>query len=299
MSKLLPAMLFVPGGDDRKLARLPQLRAPAFILDLEDAVAITAKEHARRAVAEAVNEWGESAQLYVRVNSADPDLLHADLASVVRPGLTGVVLPKVDSARDVEITDWAISSLEQRAGLAPGHVLIMPTIETVAGLDQVRSIAAASRRVRCMVFGAGDFSRDLGLDWPAPDGTVSPVLISAKCQLVLASRLAGLQPPHDGVYPLFRDGAGLVREARQAYSLGMFGKHAIHPDQVEPITTVFMPSPAQISRARTVLTAFSASESHGVANLDVEGMFVDYPVAARARQVLDLADELGVEVPNP
>lgn len=291
--KLLPSMLFVPGGDERKLAKLPGLRAPAFILDLEDAVASSAKAGAREAVAAVLEADPGRAMIYVRVNTDSPDALYQDLASVVRPGLTGVVLPKVGSARDIEVADWAISALERRHRIEPGHILLMPAIETIAGLEHARSIAVASPRIQCLTFGAGDFSLDAGLDWPPPQGELSPLLIGAKCDLVRISRLAGLQPPHDGVYPMFRDHAGLVREARQSLALGMFGKHAIHPDQVESINAVFTPSATQISRAREILAAFSASESTGVGNIDVGGLFVDYPVAARSRQLLDLAAELG------
>lgn len=288
MSDLLPAMLFVPGGDERKLAKIADLRAPAFILDLEDAVADSAKSAARYAVSRVIEARPTPKPLFVRVNSATPDALYADLKGVVQAGLAGVVLPKVSSARDVEIVDWLIGVFERAAGLTQ-TVMIMPTIETVDGLSHADEIAVASRRIQCLTFGAGDFSLDVGLDWPPPDGQLSPILIQAKSRLVLISRSAGLQPPHDGVYPMFRDEGGLRREAAQSRTLGMFGKHAIHPVQVPVIESAFLPGEQQIRRAQEIVDAFDASESRGVGNIDVGGQFIDYPVAARARQLLLLA----------
>jgi citrate lyase subunit beta/citryl-CoA lyase len=106
----------------------------------------------------------------------------------------------------------------------------------------------------------------------------------------MASRLAGLEPPHDGVFPDFRDPEGLRREAVQARRLGFYGKHAIHPDQVPVIKEVFTPSAEEIARARKIVDAFDRSERSGVAAIHLEGLLIDYPVAERARRLLQLAD---------
>ena len=288
---MLTSMLFVPGGDEAKLAKLDTLDAPALIVDLEDAVADSRKAAARGMVADAIAASTTEHPVWVRVNTDRPSATVADLAAVVHARLAGVVLPKVESAGDVTRVDWFLSALEAERGLAVGSVRLMPTIESVAGLGAVESIAAASPRIQCLIFGAGDFSLDAGLDWPAQGG-VSPLLLHAKEKVVLASRLAGLQPPHDGVYPMFRDHDGLREEAAQSRELGMFGKHAVHPGQIPVIDAVFTPSAAQIAHATAVLAAFDASETAGVGNIDVGGQFIDYPVADRARSLLALAESL-------
>jgi citrate lyase beta subunit len=285
---MLTSMLFVPGGDEAKLAKLDSLHAGALIVDLEDAVADSRKAAARGMVADAIAGSATERPLWVRVNTDRPSATVSDLAAVVHDRLVGVVLPKVESAADVTRVDWYLSALEAERGLPIGGVRLMPTIESVAGLAAVESIAAASRRIQCLIFGAGDFSLDAGLDWPA-EGGVSPLLLHAKERLVIASRLAGLQPPHDGVYPMFRDQDGLRAEAAQARALGMFGKHAVHPGQIPVIDSVFTPSVEQIAHAEAVLAAFDASETAGVGNIDVGGQFIDYPVAHRARALLELA----------
>lgn len=292
MSTLLTSMLFVPGGDEGKLVKIPDLAAPALILDLEDAVADDRKPFARAAVARVLADPPTPVPLWVRVNTSSPASCLADLQAVVGPGLTGVVLPKVEAARDVEAVDWCLTGLEQQTGVPAGRTRIMPTVESAAGLAAAARIAAAGPRVECLVFGAGDFSLDVGLDWPARDG-VSSLLLHAKQQLVLASRVAGIAAPHDGSYPVFRDLDGLRREAEQARDLGMFGKHAVHPGQVEVIDEVFTPTREQVGRARTIVERFEESERRGVANMTVGGLFVDYPVAHRARALLETARAIG------
>jgi len=297
LTTLLTSMLFVPAGDERKLAKVGELSAPALILDLEDAVAETRKPLARTAVAQVLRTATSATPLWVRVNASSPYATMADLREIVSPGLSGIVLPKVGTPRDVEVVDWCLTALEQEAGLAVGSIGIMPTIESVAGVLAAIPIASSSRRIECLIFGAGDFSLDAGLDWPAPNG-VSSLLVQAKHQLVLASRAAGIAPPHDGAYPMFRDLDGLRGEAEQARDLGMLGKHAIHPAQVAVIDEVFTPSPTRIERARTIVAAFEASEQAGVGNIDVNGQFIDYPVAHRARALLAMARHLDAEVPH-
>lgn len=292
MSSLLTSMLFVPGGDRAKMSKLSQLDAPAFILDLEDAVAAQVKPVARGLVSEALHARPTQTPLWVRINSESQDLLRDDLEAVVCRELAGIVLPKVRSAQDIAEVDDLLSVLEERNRIDE-PIQLMPTIENVEGLANVEAIAAASPRIQCLIFGAGDFSLDVGLDWP-PAANTSQLLIGAKCRLVLASRLAGIQPPHDGSYPLFRDLDGLRHEAIESRELGMFGKHAVHPGQVKTINEVFAPSERQLARANKVVAAFDASEMSGIANIDVDGLFVDYPVAARARQLIELAGQIGM-----
>lgn len=288
MTALLTSMLFVPGGDERKLAKLNQLRAPALILDLEDAVAESRKPEARRMVAAALGAVTTSVPIWVRINPGPAEATVADLDAIVGPRLAGVVVPKTESASDVARVDWYLTALEAARDLEPGSIHLMANIESVRGLDRTEEIAASSPRLECLIFGAGDFSLDAGLDWPPANG-VSPLVLAAKQRLVIASRVAGILPPHDGVYPMFRDHEGLRVEAEQAQAIGMFGKHAVHPEQIPVIDAVFTPSDERLARAREIIAAFDASEAGGVGNIDVGGQFIDYPVAHRAKALLELA----------
>jgi citrate lyase beta subunit len=289
MSAGLTAMLYVPGSDAGKLAKVGGLGASAYILDLEDAVAPAAKDRARRLVAETItarnDDHGDGA-VWVRVNPIGSGRMPDDLEAVVVPGVAGIVIPKVESAIDVLAVDGLLSVLEPRRQITSGAIRIIATIETVAGLSAVDEIAAASTRLACLGFGAGDFSLDLGLAWPPPGGELSPTVLAAKSQLVLASRRARLDGPHDGVFPDFRAPEQLRHEAEQGRDLGFVGKHAIHPDQIPVILNAFSSSADELADARAVLSAYERGVSEGVGGVQVNGRFVDAPVAEQARRVL-------------
>lgn len=282
----LTTMLFIPGTAQDKFANIPRIRSRAFILDLEDAVPPGEKSASRERVARVLTEQGEHASLHVRVNPIDSGYIVDDLEAIVRPGLSGIDLPKVSRPSDIETVDSLISAYESRIGLPVGEIELMATIETVAGVRSVYDIAAVSGRLRRLCFGAGDFTLDVGLDWPDGDGDSSATLLFAKVQLVLASRAAGLEAPHDSVYPRFADLTGLRREADESRALGFVGKHAIHPDQLKIIEEVYRPTVQQIERAKRLVAAFADAEEAGHGAVGVDGELVDYPILYRARQVL-------------
>jgi citrate lyase subunit beta/citryl-CoA lyase len=150
----------------------------------------------------------------------------------------------------------------------------------------VFEIAAAAPRLKRLCFGAGDFSLDVGVDWPHEDGVTGETLLFAKSQLVLASRMAGLEPPHDSVYPRYDDLDALRREATESRRLGFLGKHAIHPSQLPVIDEVYRPSDRQVERARRLVAAFDEAEAQGKGAVGVDGELVDYPILYRARNIL-------------
>ncbi|HEY3686289.1 MAG TPA: CoA ester lyase [Streptosporangiaceae bacterium] len=285
-----PAMLFVPGSEDRKIAKIPELGADAVILDLEDAVAVSAKPGARRAVAARLREPAGDVALWVRVNPVDTPYFADDVRTVAGPGLAGVMLPKARGADDVRRLDDALTAAEaERPGAAPARIIA--TVETVAGLRAAEAIAAASPRVDALGFGAGDFSLDAGIDWPL--GADHPLLTAARVELALASRAAGIGAPHDGAYPRHHDLDGLRAQAEFARSLGFATKHAIHPGQVAVIRAAFRPSAEAIAHAERVCRAFEEAEADGRAAISVDGALVDYPVWHRARRVLRAAGVRG------
>ena len=286
-SSLRTAMLFVPGGDAKKLEKIPTLEAKSLLLDLEDGVTESAKPAARALVADALQRFSNQRSLWVRVNALGTVHAYADLCAVVRPGLEGINLPKVERGSDLKTLDWILTQLERERGLPPQSVRVMATLETVEGVTNVDQIAVTGGRLDCLCFGAADFSRDLGLDWPPPDGSLSPVVIAAKTALTIASRRWGLEAPHDGASAEFRDLERLKAEAVQARGLGFGGKHAIHPAQVSVIEDVFRPSPQQLEWARRVLAGFEAATLEGRGAFALDGQMVDAPVAARARQLLN------------
>lgn len=284
------AMLFVPGTAEDKLRSIPRLGRRPFILDLEDSVPPGEKGPSRRRVADLIDSIGGHTELHVRVNPTSSPHMVPDLAAVVRPGLAAIVVPKVESPTALHVVDTLLETFERDAGLRIGAIDVMATVETAAGVHAVHAIAAVGGRLKRLCFGGGDFALDIGLDWPDDEGSPATVLF-AKSQLVMASRVAGLDPPHDSVYPRYKDLEGLRREARESRRLGFSGKHVIHPDQIPVVEEVYRPSEREIDRARRLVDAFEDAERAGLGAVGVDGELVDYPILYRARRVLAEAGE--------
>lgn len=302
----LRSLLFAPANHARHAMKALGGAADGAILDLEDAVAVSEKPAARATIRDLLAQRaGPYPRIFVRVNGLTTPFTYDDLRAVVWPGLDGIVLPKTESAEQLIIADWFITQLERERGLVPGTVEIMPIIETAAGLTQIDAIAAygqtrafgtphQSSRLRRLNFGAGDFSLDMRMVWSSGN----PGLVWARVRVVVASRAANLEAPIDTVYADLADDAGLEREAAQARELGFGGKACIHPHQVDIVQTVFTPSAAEVAQAQQIVTTFAEAEAQGLASIRVGALFVDYPVAARAKLVLDLAEHAQQRSPN-
>lgn len=281
------SFLFAPGNHPRKVEKVFTAGADAVILDLEDAVAVAEKPAARDAVAAAVAA-AVGGRAYVRVNALTTEFSFGDLEAVVIPGLAGVILPKAESAGDIQTADWMISALEAKRGMPPGGVDLIPIIETAQGLAAARRICATRPRVRRVAFGAGDYAADLGLEWTRAETEMAP----AQAEVVLASRLADIEPPIDTVYIHIRDHEGFEASARRGRQTGFQGKLCIHPDQAPAANAVFGPTADEIAFARQVDAAFAEAEAAGSASIQIDGYFIDYPIVARARRTLALADAI-------
>jgi citrate lyase subunit beta / citryl-CoA lyase len=284
--------LYAPGNNPKLLERVFSAGADAVILDLEDAVPPDQKERARQLVAEVVRARAgrPGPALFVRVNHPDTGLGEADLHAVVGPGLDGLRVPKVEGAETArQVDDW-ISQAEARNSLEPGGVALVCNVESAAGVWRADAIAAARPRVLALAFGGVDFGRDIGAT-TGPDGVET---LYARSHLVLASRVAGVRPPIDGVYTQLADEAGLERTTQQARALGFFGRSAIHPRQVAVINRIFTPTADELAWAGQVIdTARKAEQAlaSGAVQL-ATGEFVDVAVVRRAEALVQLAAAL-------
>lgn len=280
-------MLYVPADKPRFIQKATDLALPTVILDLEDSVAAARKDEARAAVRTFLTAPRPRLPVpWVRVNPVRGSLVQLDLDSVVAPGLAGLLVPKVETADDVTYLDAALRGLEEERGLVPGSVRVMPLIEGARGVANAAAIAAASSRVLTLGFGSADFLADVGLPEPVAGPEPSPTLVGAKVALVMACRLAGVRPPHDGAFLGLRDPTALAAECRRARAIGFRGKHAIHPDQVPVIRDAFMPSAEEMERARAILVAAEAAEREGRGALALDNVMVDRAVVARAEEIL-------------
>jgi len=278
----LRSFLFAPGNHARRVEKALSLDADAVILDLEDAVATAEKRATREAVIAALTR-SRRALLYVRVNAVDTEFCYGDLAAIVRPGLDGVILPKVETAAGLATADWLLAQLERERGLAPRTIDLVPIIETARGLNQIDAILAAGTRVRHIAFGAGDFTLDVNMAWSRNEAE----LAYARAKIVTASRAAGIEAPFDTVWVDLADEEGLEASARTALGFGFQGKMCIHPNQIAVVNRVFTPSEAEIAFAERVVAAFARAEAEGSAAIQLDGKFIDYPILYRAQRVLE------------
>lgn len=278
---LLRSFLFVPGHQVRRITKALDSAADAVIIDLEDAVPPAEKPAARENAASALGDRGAPA-VFVRVNGApDPGCLD-DLLEVVRPGLAGIVLPKAESAAQLQAVDWAIGQIELRQGLPPGAIELVPLVESARGVEDARVLAGSAPRLRRMTYGVADYSLDVGLQ-PDPQ---EAGLAYLRARLVHASRACGLEAPVDSVVVEIRDPRRLRESATRARMMGFGGKLCLHPDQVPVVNEVYGPTAEEIDRARAVVAAYDGARARGEAAVTVQGCFVDAPVAEKARKLL-------------
>jgi citrate lyase subunit beta/citryl-CoA lyase len=288
--RLRRSLLFVPGGDPRKLERAAGAGADTLLLDLEDAVAPDHKERARSEVA----RWLESrpqggSEAAVRINPAGTPWFEEDLAAVAGAGAGAVMLPKCESAGDVARAAEALGALEREAGSA-GSVRLLALVESAAGVSRAGEIAAAADRVDALCFGHADFSLDMGLTHP---DSATGVIHHARCAVAVAARAAGVAPV-DTVCLDVRDEAAFLADAELGLRLGFDGKLCIHPAQVAIANRVWTPTEEQIAAARRVVEAWNEAQAKGVAVFALDGKMVDPPVVAVHERVLERARRAGV-----
>lgn len=279
------SFLFVPGHRPERIAKALASGAHAVIVDWEDAVGPADKAAARQHLQQALGTLNadERARLLLRINAAGTPWHADDLAALpdlAAQGLQAVVVAKAENA----------TALAPVAAALGATGVLLPLIESAAGLDAVRAIAAAPQVVR-LLFGHLDFQADLGLACGPDEAELVPV----RLQIVLASRRAGLAPPVDGVTTETKDMALVQSHAARALRGGFGGKLCIHPAQVAAVHAAFAPAPEQADWARRVVDGFAAAQG-GV--FSVDGRMVDAPVVALARQVLARAARIALTHDN-
>jgi citrate lyase subunit beta/citryl-CoA lyase len=282
---LARSYLFAPGNNPTLLGKVFAAGADAVVLDLEDAVPLKQKAEARQLVAHALMKALSAGKVnaYVRINAVSTDLWRDDLAAALVPGLRGVRLAKAESAAELIRAGEALAEAEGKAGIEPGSLRVVPTIESARGLLAAFEIASAPR-VEAIAFGAADFARDIGATVDEDETQT----LYARSHLVAVSRAAGIGPPIASVYTRIKDDAGLRRTTEAAARLGFFGRSCIHPAQIAVIHEAFTPSAETIAEARAIVQTFDASAT-GVATLP-DGQFLDAPIVARARAILALTE---------
>jgi citrate lyase subunit beta/citryl-CoA lyase len=285
----LRSLLFVPAVNPGRVGKALSSNADAVILDLEDAVAVSEKVRARSLAVDVLSQARRDG-IYVRVNGVNTPWIVGDLMAVVGGRPTGIMLPKAECPEEIRRVDWLIGQLENEYGMPPGNIELLALVETARGVANACEVASASSRVRRLAFGAVDYTLDMGIKLTGK-GTE---LFYARSHLVVASRAAGIEGPIDTVYVNLKDDEGLREDCRVARELGFLGKLVIHPGQIATTNEIFSPAQSDIEYALKVVQAFDEAESQGIAAVKLDGKFIDYPVAAWARRILEEANQLGL-----
>jgi citrate lyase subunit beta/citryl-CoA lyase len=278
-------MLYMPASNPRALEKAKTIPADGVIFDLEDAVAPDAKLVARAAAVQAVasRAYGRR-EVLIRVNALDTPWAAEDLAAVATSGADAVVLPKVNSARDVQ----EAVRLLTRAG-APDHLLVWAMAETPKGVLAAAEIAGVNAhlpapRLAGLAVGTADLAKDLRCAHPADRW---PMLYALQ-HCVLAARAHGVLIL-DGVHVDLEDDAGLAAACQQGRALGFDGKTLIHPKQVPIANAAFAPTPEEVDRARRLVAAHQEAMAAGKGVTLLDGRLVEVLHVQEAQRLLDQA----------
>ena len=280
--------LFVPADSERKLRKSAEVGADALILDLEDSVTPEARPAARELCREYL---ADRLQAWVRINPLGSDDALADLEAVVPVAPLGIVLPKAEGAESVTRLAEMLDDLERAHGIEAGSIAILPICtETPRAVFVLAEYAGATRRLAAMTWGAEDLSAAIGAttargeqgDWLPPYQTVR--------SLLLFGAHAAEVPAIDTVYTDFRNEEGLATYAAIARRDGFSGMLAIHPAQVDVINRAFVPTAAELDRARRIVELFADNPDAGTLGMD--GEMIDRPHLVQAQRILQLARRL-------
>lgn len=277
------SVLYMPGSNARALDKAKTLPADALILDLEDAVAPEQKALAREQVCTAVTTGGYGGrELIIRTNGLDTPWGKDDLVAAAKAGPDAVLLPKVESAAQVQAAEALL-----KASGAPDKTAIWCMMETPKGILHAEEIASASKRLAVFVMGTSDLVKDLN----AQHTPLRLPVITSLGLCLLAARAYGLSIL-DGVYLDLDDEAGFEAACKQGLELGFDGKTLIHPKTIDAANRIFAPSETEVARAHKIIAAFEQASKEGKAVVVVDGKLVENLHVEQAKKLAALADAI-------
>jgi len=290
--RLRRSRLYIPGNNPALFPNAWLFGADMLLLDLEDSVPPAEKFATRYLVRNALidTNFGES-EIAVRINPLSSPFGIDDLEIIVPAGPEIIVLPKAESADDVNSLKGEIARIQKEAG-TDFHIGIVPIIESALGVIKASEIASVEGVV-ALAFGAEDFTKDIGAE-RTKDAKEQFV---ARSTVVLAAKAYG-KMASDTVFSDLSDEEGLIRATEEAKTLGFDGRGLIHPGQVEIVHKVFAPAEDDLVYAVRVIKAAEEAEKKGSGVVALGRKMIDPPVVARARRILNLAEKIKMEIPT-
>jgi citrate lyase subunit beta/citryl-CoA lyase len=286
---VMRSVQYVPGNNEKMVAKAPGIPADIITLDLEDSVPPAEKPRAREVVAANLAAAGAGgAEVYVRVNNWETEMTDDDLEAIVHPGLHGVTLAKCGHPDNVRRLDWKLEELERRRGMKVGAVKVSLLLETAKGVVFAYDSCAASPRVVSAIFGAVDFTKDMRVKLTS-EGEEQKY---ARRHVAVAARAAGVIAI-DAPFVAYQDMEAFEANVRDGRQMGYEGRMIIHPSQVPVCNRLYAPDPADVEWAEGVVTAFEQEAiAKGTAAISLNGKMVDTPVYENAKAILAAQREI-------
>ena len=286
---VMRSVFYVPGNNEKMVAKAPEIPADIVTLDLEDSVPPAEKPKAREVVRQNLKFAGSGGStVYVRINNWETLMTNDDLEAIVHEGLSGVCLAKCGSPDNVQRLDWKLEELERRRNLPVGSVAIQLLIETAKGVINAYPSAIASKRVNSLIFGAVDYTKDMRVKLTS-EGEEQKY---ARRHTAVAARAAGCIAI-DCPFVAFKDAEAFEKSTREGRQMGYEGRMLIHPSQIEPSHRIYTPAPEDVDWAKGVVKVFEEEGiAKGAAAVTYLGKMVDTPVYDNARTILAIIAEI-------
>ncbi|MGM0583898.1 MAG: HpcH/HpaI aldolase/citrate lyase family protein [Pseudomonadota bacterium] len=297
--RLRRCQLSVPGSSEKMMTKAAGMEVDYVFLDLEDAVAPQEKRPARKKIVDALNnlDFGGSTRC-VRINDLTTEYAHEDIIEVVEgagDNLDCIMLTKCLGPDDITFCDKLLSMLETKLKLRK-RIGLETLIEEVEAMQRVDEIAAASPRLEALIFGMGDYSASQGVsvkDIGGESGYPGDIWHYQRQKMTIAARVNRIDAV-DGPFADFGSPEVYREECRRAMILGMVGKWAIHPSQVQIAQEMFSPTTEDVERARAMKAAFEAALARGEGAAQFEGRMIDIASMRIVDRIVDKADMIGM-----
>ena len=279
------SVLYVPALNERALAKLPGLACDAVVIDLEDSVAPARKDEARQALkAFLAAREDDGKEIVVRINALSTEWGRGDLAAALECHPHAILIPKVETARDV----LEVNDLLDEAGADP-ELQLWAMVETPRAVVEIAAIASLGRdkgaRLSCLVAGTNDLVKDTGIRATPDRRWLVPWLM----QMVLAARAGGVDIL-DGVSNDFSNLEAFAAECAQGRDMGFDGKTLIHPAQIAPANQAFSPAEDEVAEALAIREAFALPENGAKGVISINGKMVERLHLQQAERLLAKAD---------
>jgi citrate lyase subunit beta/citryl-CoA lyase len=283
MPNLFRSLVFVPGNNPRFLEKAKSLPADIVCFDLEDSVPDKEKKKARALIKNTLKQRKKYfPDIFVRINSPESGIAEADLKEIVQKGIDGIVIPKVNSAKELKKIEKTISSLEKKRKI--NGIRLMPSIESALGVMNCYEISSSSKRIDALVFGIFDLLNDIGIEYTKGN---PPGAKYSRYKVPVAATAAGVASI-DGIWQDLKDKNGFTKDCEVGRSLGYAGKSIIHPDQIQTVHKIFHPSKPEIEWAKKVCSVYEELTKKGKGATVIEGKMVDEVHYKRAKALLEI-----------